>query len=364
MRPCQSERCREARKSGEDENDIQTTGKQAMTHSTSGQATHTNIQQTTASFKIQAGSPKPDISKDSKRKINAKKITKKPIFDMYQEVTNQMIEALEKGVKPWVCPWETSNGGSGLPINFQTGNTYSGINILLLWAAACQQGFASSQWLTFKQAVAVGGCVRKGEKGTRIVFYKTLEVEDKKTGEKDNIPMLKSFVVFNVDQIDGLEIDAVNAIDDMAPFEALEHVEQFFLDTGAVITEKGESAFFRPSTDEIVLPSRERFTQSADFYATGLHELTHWSGAKSRLNRPQRHRFGSEDYAFEELIAELGCSFLMASLGVTGEVQHESYIASWLQKLHNDKKYIFKAASAASKAHQYLTALTAKPQAA
>ncbi|MPY24461.1 ArdC family protein [Shewanella sp. YLB-07] len=327
-----------------------------MTHSLPTQPTSTNAFIETASHKTQAGSPKSDIS-NSKRKTRAK--GKKSHTDLYQEITDQVIAALENGVKPWVCPWETSNGSSGLPVNFDTRHAYSGINVLLLWCAASASGFASSSWLTFKQALALGGCVRKGEKGTRIIFYKMLEKENQQ-GEKENIPMLKSFTVFNVEQIDGLNIEPVpvNDIEVVSGFEALEHVEQFFIDTGANITEQGESAFFRPSTDEIVLPSRERFTNAADFYATGLHELVHWCGAKPRLDRPMRNKFGSEDYAFEELIAELGCSFLMASLGVTGEVQHESYIASWLKRLHNDKRYIFKAASAASKAHQYLTELT------
>ena len=333
-----------------------------MTHSISAQATHTNTHQVAASLKTQAGSPKPDISKSNKRKSKAQKITKKPVFDMYQEVTNQMIEALENGVKPWVCPWKTSGGFGSLPVNCQSKKAYSGINILLLWAAASKLGFTSSYWLTFKQALEVGANVRKGEKGTRIVFYKMLEVEDKNTGEKDNIPMLKSFVVFNADQIDGLEIEPETTNDDITPFEAIEHVESFISATGANITEQGDKAYFRPSTDDVVLPSRERFTNNLDFYCTALHELTHWTGAKHRLDRIKKSRFGTDEYAFEELIAELGASFLMADLNISGEVQHESYIASWLKQLKNDKRYIFKAASAASKAHQYLIEKTTEQQ--
>ncbi len=328
-----------------------------MTHSIQSQPTLTNLAEATNVSPLnKSGSSKKNVF-NSKRKSRAK--GKRNTTDLYQVITDQVIAALESGVKPWVCPWETSNGGSGLPVNFDTRKAYSGINVLLLWCAASASGFASSSWLTFKQALALGGCVRKGEKGTQIIFYKMLEKENQQ-GEKENIPMLKSFTVFNVEQIDGLNIESVQVseVEAVNGFEALEHVEQFLINTGANITEKGESAFFRPSTDEIVLPSRERFTNAADFYATGLHELTHWSGAKPRLDRLMKHKFGSEGYAFEELIAELGCSFLMASLVVTGEVQHESYIASWLKKLHNDKRYIFKAASAASKAHHYLIELT------
>ena len=332
-----------------------------MTNSIPVQATHTKTHQSAVSLKTQAGSPKPDISKSNKRKIKPKKIVK-PAFDMYQKVTNQMIEALENGVKPWVCPWNTSGGFGGLPVNYQSKNAYSGINILLLWSAATKLKFTSNYWLTFKQALDVGGNVRKGEKGTRIVFYKMLEVEDRNTGKNEKIPMLKSFVVFNADQIDGLNIELVTNIDNTTPFEAIEHVESFISATGANITEQGEKAYFRPSTDEIVLPSRERFTNRLGFYCTALHELTHWTGAKHRLDRIKGSRFGSEEYAFEELIAELGASFLMAGLNISGDVQHESYIASWLNKLKNDKRYIFKAASAASKAHQYLIESTSEQQ--
>ena len=137
-------------------------------------------------------------------------------------------------------------------------------------------------------------------------------------------------------------------------FDPLPQAENLFRNSGATIIEKGQNAFFMPSTDEVWLPERRFFSDAANFYATGLHELVHWSGGKSRLNREMKGKFGSEGYAFEELCAELGSAFLMADLGIVGEVQHESYIASWLKALKNDKRYIFKAASAASKAHRYL----------
>ena len=202
------------------------------------------------------------------------------------------------------------------------------------------------------QAKAEGGQVRKGEHGTTAIFYTTLEKEND-DGETDYIPMLKTFTVFNVEQIDGLPMRD-EAVFPAGTFEPLPPAEALFLYSGATIIEKGQNAFFAPSTDEIHLPERRLFSDAANFYATGLHELIHWCGAKSRLNREMKGKFGSESYAFEELIAELGSAFLMADLGVVGEVQHESYIASWLKALKNDKRYIFKAASAASKAHRYL----------
>ncbi|MEQ5055415.1 zincin-like metallopeptidase domain-containing protein [Klebsiella michiganensis] len=274
--------------------------------------------------------------------------------DIYQTVTDSIIEALEAGVKPWSCPWKRVPGMSGLPVNYATGVAYSGMNIMLLWCSASKQGFSDSRWMTYKQSQAAGGQVRKGEHGTTAIFYTTLEKE-KDDGETEHIPMLKTFTVFNLDQIDGLpatketraEVPAVT-------FDPLPQAEALFSCSGAKIIEKGQNAFLMPATDEIWLPERHLFNDAANFYATGLHELVHWTGAKGRLNREMKGKFGSEGYAFEELCAELGSAFLMADLGIEGEVQHESYITSWLKALKNDKRYIFRAASAASKAHRYL----------
>ena len=295
----------------------------------------------------QSGSPK---TKFSKGKSKAK-------TDVYQVVTDSIIEALEAGVKPWECPWKRNGAVSGIPSNFSTGTSYSGMNIMLLWCSAAKQGFTDSRWLTYNQAKEQGAQVRKGESGTTAIFYKTLEKEND-AGELEFIPMLKTFNVFNIEQIDGLKMGANDGADiepqPVNVFDPLPVVETLFQRSGASITERGQQAFYRPSTDEIWLPERHLFADAANFYATGLHELVHWTGAKGRLNREKGNKFGSEKYAFEELIAELGSAFLMADLGVTGEVQHESYIASWLKSLKDDKRFIFKAASAASKAHRFL----------
>ncbi|WP_113631744.1 zincin-like metallopeptidase domain-containing protein [Pectobacterium peruviense] len=272
--------------------------------------------------------------------------------DIYQTITDNIIVALEAGVKPWSCPWQRVSGMSGLPSNFATGIAYSGINIMLLWCSASKQGFDDSRWMTYKQAQAVGGQVRKGEHGTTAIFYTTLEKENE-DGEIDRIPMLKTFNVFNIEQIDGLPL-TTETVSSEETFDPLPEAENLFRNSGANIIEQGQNAFFQPSTDEVWLPKRQLFSDAPNFYATALHELVHWSGGKGRLNRKIKGKFGSEDYAFEELIAELGSAFLMADLGMVGEVQHESYIASWLNALKNDKRYIFKAASAASKAHRYL----------
>ncbi|WP_434717855.1 zincin-like metallopeptidase domain-containing protein [Raoultella ornithinolytica] len=272
--------------------------------------------------------------------------------DIYQTVTNNIIATLEAGVKPWSCPWKRVPGMSGLPSNFATGIAYSGMNIMLLWCSASKQGFGDSRWMTYKQAQAAGGQVRKGAHGTTAIFYTTLEKEND-AGEVEQIPMLKTFTVFNVQQIDGLLL-STETVNPEASFDPIPQVENLFRNSGANIIEKGQNAFFSPSTDEVWLPERHLFSDAANFYATGLHELVHWSGDKKRLNREIKGKFGSADYAEEELVAELGSAFLMTDLGIVGEVQHESYIASWLKALKNDKRYIFKAASAASKAHRYL----------
>ncbi|HDL7101518.1 TPA: DUF1738 domain-containing protein [Yersinia enterocolitica] len=287
-----------------------------------------------------------DPSGSSKTKFSKTKT------DIYQTVTDSIIAALKTGVKPWACPWQRTTGMSGLPSNYATGMAYSGMNIMLLWISASEQGFNDSRWMTYKQAKAEGGQVRKGEHGTTAIFYTTLEKEND-DGETDYIPMLKTFTVFNVEQIDGLPL-TTETVSPEATFDPLPEAENLFQKSGANIIEKGQNASFRPSTGEVWLPERHLFSDAANFYATGLHELVHWSGGKKRLNREMKGRFGSADYAEEELVAELGSAFLMADLGIVGEVQHESYIASWLQALKNDKRYIFKAASAASKAHRYL----------
>jgi antirestriction protein ArdC len=308
--------------------------------------------QATAPNAAQATSVSPlEPSGSSKTKLRKGKTRSKT--DVYQTVTNSIIEALERGVKPWVCPWKCKGAVSGIPSNFSTGKAYTGMNIMLLWCSAAKHGFQDPRWLTYHQATEQGAQVRKGETGTTGIFYKTLEKEND-AGELERIPMLKTFTVFNIEQTDGLNLDEEIGPQPVTEFDPLPDVEALFQRTGANINERGQQAFYQPSTDEIWLPERHLFADAANFYATGLHELVHWTGAKSRLDRGKGGKFGSESYAFEELIAELGCAFLMADLGVSGEVQHESYIASWLKTLKDDKRYIFQAASAASKAHRFL----------
>lgn len=283
--------------------------------------------------------------------------------DLYQEITDKIIVALEQGVNPWVCPWDRSDEMT-LPVNHSSGDFYRGINICLLWMEQGIRGFSSSRWMTYKQAAAKGGNVKKGEKGTTVIFYKTWEKETGETNEKgqdivEKIPMLRSFTVFNLDQIEGIELPELdNALE--GGFDPIEAAEIVLNASGVIINECGTRAFYRPSTDQITMPDRERFVSANDYYATALHELTHATTHKSRCDRvPYESKIAKGAYAFEELVAELGANFCMAGLGLSGSVQdHASYIDHWLGVLKEDKKAIFKAAAQAQKAHEWIEQAT------
>lgn len=193
--------------------------------------------------------------------------------DIYHTVTDNIIAALEDGVKPWSCPWQRVDGKSGLPSNYATGAAYSGMNIMLLWCSASKQGFSNSRWMTYKQAQAAGGQVRKGEHGTTAIFCTTLEKEND-ARDVEQIPMLKTFTVFNVQQIEGLPL-TTETVSPEATFDSLPQAEDLFRKSGANIIEKGQNAFFRPSTDEVWLPERHLFSDAANFYAIDLQERVH-----------------------------------------------------------------------------------------
>jgi antirestriction protein ArdC len=280
--------------------------------------------------------------------------------DLYQSVTNQIIAALEAGTPPWVCPW-AHGAGSASPANLATARHYRGINTLLLNMQAMAQGYGLNRWLTFQQARALGGCVRRGETGTGIVFFKMLERDDgagavaaNDAGPRRVIPLLRSFTVFNASQVDGLP-ETLTAIP--APAEGWTPIgaaDALLAGSGAVIRHGGDRAFYRPSDDVIQLPPPAAFPQAGSYYATALHELTHWTGAPNRCNRTLQGRQHISEYAMEELVAELGAAFLSSHCGLPGELQHASYIESWLTALRNDKRLIFTAASMAQKAADFL----------
>lgn len=272
--------------------------------------------------------------------------------DIYQEVTDRIIAELEKGLAPWIRPWKTLKGeDAGIPKNFATGHAYRGINIPLLWAARSSAGYESDQWITFNQAKALGGNVRKGEKAELVVFWKIsrLKDHDEETGEEDEktIPLLKHYNVFNIAQCEGLPAQKPQPAPTWNPIEKAEAV---IAATGADIRHGGDKAFFSVAGNYIRLPHKAAFAEGPHYYATALHELTHWTGHPARLNR-KFGGFASQVYAREELIAEMGAAFLGAEIGLPIEkLQHPEYIGNWLAVLKGDKKAVIVAAGRAQKA--------------
>jgi len=286
-----------------------------------------------------------------------------PLKDIYQSVTNQIIAALEAGTPPWVCPWQ-SGAGDLAPANLASGRPYRGINVLLLNLRAMGCGYASNRWLTFQQARSVGAYVRQGEQGTPIVFFKMHEVGARDTEPLANpssrsedrkvIPLLRSFTVFNAAQIVDLP-EALQPVPLAAPaWNACEVAELILTASQARIRHGGARAFYAPALDVIQLPDRGAFASAEAYYGVALHELTHWSGHPSRCYRVLASRAHIEAYAFEELVAEMGSAFLSNYCGLPGQLQHASYIESWLQALRHDKRLIFTAASQAQRAADYL----------
>jgi antirestriction protein ArdC len=279
---------------------------------------------------------------------------------LHDTVTNRIIRELEQGRIPWVQPWASSGTTPlGLPLNAATSRAYSGVNILLLWAAALDQGRPSQRWLTFKQALSLGGAVRKGEKGTMVVYADTFipKAEQEKAStsgeEARRVGFLKRFTVFHVEQCDGLPADP-EAKPLPGRTEVLPMAEAVIAATGADIRVGGDMAFYAPSHDFIMVPPQEAYFEPINWYRTKLHELTHWTGHPSRLNRDFSGRRGGEAYAREELVAELGSAFICAELGIAPTVRHADYIGAWLDVLKGDNRAIFQAASLASKAANFV----------
>src|SRR6516165_4681452 len=286
--------------------------------------------------------------------------------DVYTRITSKIISSLEQGVRPWMKPWnaEHTAGQITRPLR-HNGQPYSGINILMLWASAVEQGFTAPIWMTFKQALELNAHVRKGEKGSLVVYANSITKtrHDDTSGEdvEREIPFLKGYTVFNVEQIDGLpEIYHAKMEPKFSPVERIGHAESFFAATKAIIRYGGNRAYYTMEADRIQMPPIEAFRDAGSFYQTLGHECIHWTRHQSRLERDfGRKTWGDEGYAHEELVAELGSAFLCADLELTPEVRddHASYIASWLEILNNDKRCIVQAASYAQKAVDFLQSL-------
>jgi antirestriction protein ArdC len=276
------------------------------------------------------------------------------ISALYESVTNRIIEEMRNGTVPWTKPWKSGKTTGVMPMNAVTGRSYNGINIPLLWHAAEVHAYPTHAWLTYKQALAAGGQVRKGEKATTVVFTKKLHIKDKDTDEDKQIGMLRTFSVFNVAQIDGLESQSTPELVDLGPSNVNQLVERFIAATKADIRIGGNTACYVPSKDFIALPPIGAFETPESFFATALHELGHWTSPKYRCDRAIVGRYGTQGYAAEELVAELTAAFLCAHLGIKGELRHADYIANWLELLKEYPRVMFTAASKASQAADYL----------
>lgn len=286
--------------------------------------------------------------------------------DVYQRVTDRILSDLLKGTTPWIKPWKADNteGRIMRPVR-HNGEPYNGINVLLLWSSALEQGFASPKWMTFKQAIELGAHVRKGERGSLVVYAKTYtkkEQDEQGQQVERDVPFLKAYTVFNIEQIDGLP----EQFYDKPPpkfetsIQRIEHAEEFFRNTGANIITRGAQPLYSGASDHILMPPIEAFYDPERYYATLAHETVHWTKHPSRLDRDfGRRKFGDEGYALEEIVAEMGSAFICEHLEISPieKDDHANYIASWILVLQNDKHAIFKAASFAQKAVDYLAGL-------
>ena len=286
--------------------------------------------------------------------------------DLYSRITGKIVADLEQGVRPWHRPWNAGNmeGRVTRPLR-HNGIPYQGVNTIMLWMAAVTAGYQSPHWLTFRQAVALGGNVRKGEHGELVVYAdRIIRTGTNDQGEETEraIPFLKGYTVFNAEQCENLPAQYTLRPDAPPPAIAqrIEAADRFFAATGAEIRTGGNRAYYAERADFVQMPPFECFRDAESFAATLAHECVHWTKHDKRLARDfGRTRFGDEGYAREELVAELGAAFLSADLGITPEVRddHAAYISSWLKMLQNDTRFIFTAASHAQRAADYLHAL-------
>ena len=278
-------------------------------------------------------------------------------FDPRVEISNKIIAAIEAGTPPWRKPWTGGQSGAAFPLR-SNGEGYRGINILMLWLAAEERGYSSAHWFTFKQAKDLGANVRKGEKSNTVVKYGTFERENQQ-GEDVKIPYMRAYRVFNADQIEGLPAEFY--IQPEPPRDlgtkADPALDAFFASLGVPIdTTDKPQAYYTPSTDRIHMPPISTFFEASEYYGTLAHECCHATGLKSRLDRVEKSQ-NKKEYAFEELVAEIGASILGAEMGFKPDFgQSAAYIEGWLTALNDDHSLVFKAASEAQKAVDFIKA--------
>jgi antirestriction protein ArdC len=279
---------------------------------------------------------------------------------LYTAVTNRIIAELEAGRLPWVQPWDSAGVSAGLPRNAGTGRCYSGINVLILWAAVIERGYGCQAWLTFRQAAALGGQVRKGEQGTTVCYADrfTPKSEQERAAsdgrEARQIAFLTRFTVFNVDQCEGLPEALPGIVAPLPERQIVPHADALIDATGADFRIGGDRAFYAPSLDFVQVPFHQAYRVPIDWYRTAFHELGHWTGHASRLGRDLSGQFGDAFYAREELVAEMTSAFVCAELSIQPSVRHADYIGPWLDVLREDNRAIFRAASQASKAADFI----------
>lgn len=281
---------------------------------------------------------------------------------LYDDITNKIITELEAGRVPWVQPWgmESAKAALDVPRNAATGRRYTGINVLILWGAVIEGGFQAQSWLTFRQALALGGNVRKGERGTTVVHADRFVPDDEKQrahdagGDARAIPFLKRFTVFNAAQCDNLPERIVAVAPPPPPGLIEPRVEALIRATKIDFRIGGNSAFYVPAQDYVQVPPPQAYFEPINWHRTALHELGHATGHPTRLGRDLDGSFGTKKYAFEELVAEINAAFCCASLGIVPTVRHADYIGSWLEVLREDNRAIVCAASQASKAANWL----------
>jgi len=285
--------------------------------------------------------------------------------DVYQIVTDKVITLLEQGTIPWQKPWR--GGAAGMPKNAITKKPYRGVNVFMLAVTSHALGYESSYWLSYKQALELGGNVKKGEKSTLVIFWNWLEKEktDPETGERhtEEIPFLRYYNVFNADQCENITIpkDDTPKIPDLefTPIRACENIVAHMPNKPQIVHDNVKRAYYRPCDDLVHMPSREKFVSVEEYYSTLFHELTHSTGHESRLNRKDNEKlaaFGSADYSKEELVAEMGAAFLCGYAEIENKTIDNSaaYIQGWLKQLKNDKKLIVHAAAQAQKSTDYI----------
>lgn len=281
--------------------------------------------------------------------------------DLYAEVTNRIVETLERGVRPWSRPWTRSQSCAGSLPSRHTGEAYRGVNVLLLWAAAMERGYTAQTWLTFKQVQAEGGQVRKGEKGTTVVYAGQFTPAGGADDEREeDAPStrarayLRSYTVFNVEQVEGLPSAPARASVEATEVDA--GFEVFVAGTGARVVHGGDRAFYAPGSDVVQVPHACQFRDPSAYAGTLAHELVHWTGHPDRLARQFGRRFGDQAYAVEELVAELGAAFVCAGMNFNAEPRddHAAYLSEWLAVLKADKRAVFTAAAQAQRAADYL----------